>query len=86
MHYIDISIGIYLFCGKVDCRNRRGKSSKGRKVTGFHFINNGEDLLVTTNDSRLRLIHMDDFSFLQFSMYPGLNFLFDDIELFCFIF
>ncbi len=37
---------------------------RGRKVTGLEFGNNGSQLLVTTNDSRLRLISMDDFSML----------------------
>ena len=36
---------------------------RGRKVTGLEFVNNsGNQLLVTTNDSRIRLINMEDFS------------------------
>eukprot|EP01083_Nonionella_stella_P071189 191090_1 len=50
---------------QVDCRNRRGKYSKGRKVTGLSFSPNGKYLLVTTNDSRIRLFDMDDFSMVQ---------------------
>ena len=47
---------------QVECRNRKGSMKRGRKVTGLEFGNNGSQLLVTTNDSRLRLISMDDFS------------------------
>jgi hypothetical protein len=46
----------------VECRNRKGALRKGRKVTGIEFINGGSQMLVTTNDSRARLISMDDFS------------------------
>lgn len=49
-------------CCQIDCRNRRGRLRKGRKVTGIVFINNGSEMLVTTNDSRCRLISLDDFS------------------------
>jgi WD repeat-containing protein 44 len=47
---------------QVECRNRKGSMKRGRKVTGLEFINSGSHLLVTTNDSRLRLISMEDFS------------------------
>jgi WD40 repeat protein len=36
---------------------------KGKKVTGLEFTpGGGEGLLVTTNDSRMRLYNMDDYS------------------------
>jgi hypothetical protein len=35
---------------------------KGRKVTGLVFTDGGTDLLVSTNDSRCRLVHLDDYS------------------------
>eukprot|EP00475_Leptophrys_vorax_P043343 TRINITY_DN8318_c0_g1_i2.p1 TRINITY_DN8318_c0_g1~~TRINITY_DN8318_c0_g1_i2.p1 ORF type:complete len:561 (-),score=116.19 TRINITY_DN8318_c0_g1_i2:211-1785(-) len=44
---------------QLDCRNRRGKFAKGRKVTGLQFVNN-KYLLVTTCDSRIRLYDMED--------------------------
>ena len=47
---------------QVECRNRKGRARGGRKVTGLQFINGGTELLVSTNDSRCRLINMDDFS------------------------
>ena len=31
-------------------------------MTGIVFVNNGAEMLVTTNDSRCRLISLDDFS------------------------
>lgn len=37
------------------CRNRKGKHRRGRKVTGLEFTPMGNHLLVTTNDSRVRL-------------------------------
>ena len=40
--------------GRIDCRNRKGRHSSGRKVAGVSFISN-EEFLVATNDSRLRL-------------------------------
>eukprot|EP01029_Cantina_marsupialis_P006757 TRINITY_DN1745_c0_g1_i1.p1 TRINITY_DN1745_c0_g1~~TRINITY_DN1745_c0_g1_i1.p1 ORF type:complete len:544 (-),score=126.51 TRINITY_DN1745_c0_g1_i1:211-1842(-) len=46
----------------IDCRNRRGKDSKGRKVTGLEFTDEGRALLVTTNDSRVRYVQLDGFS------------------------
>ncbi len=55
---------------QVDCRNRSGKNSGGKKVTGLQFSPDGRYLLVTTNDSRLRLYDMDDFSMV--SKYKGL--------------
>lgn len=46
----------------IECRNRHGKDKKGRKVTGLQFSPDGKQLLVTTNDSRIRLFDMDDYS------------------------
>lgn len=42
----------------INCKNRSGKFSDGRKVMGIHFINNSE-ALITTADSRLRTINLD---------------------------
>eukprot|EP00941_MAST-03F_sp_MAST-3F-sp1_P002242 g2242.t1 len=47
---------------QIECRNRSGANRKGKKITGLEFTPNGNELLVTTNDSRLRCIRMDDFS------------------------
>lgn len=38
------------------CRNRYGKDRNGKKVTGLSFNRDGSKLLVTTNDSRVRVI------------------------------
>jgi WD40 repeat protein len=38
---------------------KRGKYSNGRKVTGIEFINNNV-ILVSTNDSRIRLLNIYD--------------------------
>jgi len=43
-----------------DCRNRHGKHRKGKKVTGVVFSPDGSHLLVTTNDSRVRLIDVKE--------------------------
>jgi uncharacterized protein YuzE len=42
----------------INCKNRYGKYSDGRKVMGIQFINNSE-ALITTADSRLRIINLD---------------------------
>ena len=46
-----------------ECRNRYGGFSKGRKVTSIEFINKN-DILITTNDSRLRLFNLKVIIFL----------------------
>jgi WD40 repeat protein len=44
---------------RIDCKNRQGKYSAGRKVAGISFLDNLE-FLVSTNDSRLRLYSVLD--------------------------
>jgi WD repeat-containing protein 44 len=56
---------------QIDCRNRRGKHSKGEKVTGLQFTPDGKRLLITTNDSRARLYDMEDYSCI--AKYKGLR-------------
>ena len=46
---------------QIECRNARGKFAKGRKVTGLEFSQDGKQLLVTTNDSRVRLFDVPAF-------------------------
>lgn len=47
--------GQYLnYKSRIDCRNRHGRFSSGRKVAGIAFLNNAE-FLVSTNDSSVRL-------------------------------
>lgn len=43
----------------ISCRNRRGKFSSGRKVTGIEFLNLNV-AMVSTNDSRIRFIDIRD--------------------------
>ena len=43
---------------ELNCRNRSGKYKKGKKVTGIDFF--GHLVVVTTNDSRLRIFDMND--------------------------
>lgn len=47
---------------QIECRNRHGRNAKGKKVTGLEYSSDGKLLLVTTNDSRVRLFDMTDFS------------------------
>lgn len=47
---------------QVECRNRHGRLRDGRKVTGISFLPTAKQMLVTTNDSRARLINTDDFT------------------------
>lgn len=56
---------------QLSCRNRRGPNSKGKKVTGLSFCQTGKYLLVTTNDSRVRLYDMD--YYVCVAKYKGLS-------------
>lgn len=47
---------------QIECKNRKGRLKNGRKVTGVVFLSGGSEVLVTTNDSRMRLFSLDDFS------------------------
>ena len=43
-------------CAPTDVKNRRGQQARGRKITGMQFLpGNPAQLLITSNDSRLRL-------------------------------
>lgn len=66
------------FYTQVECRNRRGKHRKGRKVTGVVYSptvidksSGAATLLVSTNDSRLRAFRTTDFA--QVMKYKGLR-------------
>ena len=51
------------FYTQVECRNRRGKFRKGCKVTGLQWsTKNDSTLLVSTNDSRMRILRTTDFA------------------------
>jgi WD40 repeat protein len=52
----------YFTC--IDCKNRHGKNRKGKKVTGIQFSSDGQRILISTNDSRIRLYSMSDYSML----------------------
>ena len=45
---------------KIECRNRTGKFSKGKKVTGIEFMSETMPncMMVTTNDNRIRFINI----------------------------
>jgi WD40 repeat protein len=46
------------------CKNRLGKYSYGRKITNIEFVNRTQ-ALVTTNDSRIRLVNISDGKMIQ---------------------
>lgn len=48
------------FIHKIECRNRTGKFSKGRRVTGIEFMSPKQPncLMVTTCDSRIRFVNI----------------------------
>ncbi|CBZ52668.1 hypothetical protein NCLIV_024560 [Neospora caninum Liverpool] len=48
------------FRNELDCKNRKGKFSKGRKVTSLEWHTSGLALCVTTNDSRVRIFRATD--------------------------
>ena len=55
------------FSTQLDCKNRRGQYHLGKNVTGVAFLrsstaDSSNELLVSCNDSRIRLISLDDYS------------------------
>ena len=66
---IDGRLGLYhtedmKYVTEIDCRNRSGKHKSGSKVTSITFDAAGRRMLVTTNDSRMRLYSTSDFMYL----------------------
>jgi WD40 repeat protein len=59
MVYSCDSLGRLNYITRIDCKNRRGKFSSGRKVSGIVFLNKSE-IIITTNDSRLRHYNLED--------------------------
>eukprot|EP00792_Barthelona_sp_PAP020_P012753 TRINITY_DN754_c0_g1_i1.p1 TRINITY_DN754_c0_g1~~TRINITY_DN754_c0_g1_i1.p1 ORF type:complete len:513 (-),score=91.91 TRINITY_DN754_c0_g1_i1:193-1698(-) len=58
------------FITSLECRSRRGKRSRGSKVTGIRFLgDNGDRVAVSTNDSRIRMYTLEDY--LQVKKYKG---------------
>jgi WD40 repeat protein len=55
---------------QIDVRSRRGKN-KGRKVTGIVLTPDQTQVLITTNDSRIRLYSLHDYS--ENCKYSGLE-------------
>jgi WD40 repeat protein len=55
------TIGLKYFT-QIECKNRHGKDKNGRKVTGLQYLPQGKKLLISTNDSRLRLFNTVDFN------------------------
>lgn len=45
---------------QLDVRSRRAKNAQGKKICGFRFIGRTDKVLVSSNDSRLRLYQLDD--------------------------
>ena len=53
------NIGRINYYTRIDCKNRQGKFALGTKVSGVTFLNLKE-VLISTNDSRLRLFNLDE--------------------------
>lgn len=53
-----------MYYTEVDCKNHSGTYSDGRPIIGFDFINSelGYDIAVTTNDNRIRIYNIGDYS------------------------
>lgn len=55
-HFYAMDNDQFEYVTTVDVRNKRSSHSKGRKITGLQFLgNNSKKLLVTSNDSRIRV-------------------------------
>jgi WD40 repeat protein len=46
---------------QIHVRSRRGRNSKGKKISGIRVMPDQESFLVTSNDSRVRLFRLADF-------------------------
>ena len=46
---------------QIHVRSRRGRNSKGKKISGIRVMPDQESFLVTSNDSRVRLFRLSDF-------------------------
>ena len=55
---------------QIHVRSSRGKNKRGRKVSGIDLSPRGDAILVTSNDSRIRLYALKDFSLM--CKYKGL--------------
>mmetsp|Transcript_15738 Transcript_15738/g.22050 ORF Transcript_15738/g.22050 Transcript_15738/m.22050 type:complete len:854 (-) Transcript_15738:338-2899(-) len=60
-----------MYVSQIVCKNRHGKHRSGRKVTGVEFSKNGAYVLITTNDSRIRLVSFDTLQMV--SKFKGLS-------------
>lgn len=50
---------------QLDVRSRRAKNARGKKICGFRFYSRTDKVLISSNDSRLRLYRLDDKSVLS---------------------
>jgi WD40 repeat protein len=55
---------VLTFLTQIQCKNRKGFKSSGKNVTGIEFQDD-QYLLITTNDSRIRLFSLENFTNLQ---------------------
>ncbi len=46
---------------QIHVRSRRGRNSKGKKISGIRVMPDQESVLITSNDSRIRLFRLSDF-------------------------
>lgn len=50
---------------QLDVRSRRAKNAQGKKICGFRFYGRSDKVMISSNDSRLRLYRLDDKSVLS---------------------
>lgn len=50
---------------QLDVRSRRAKHAQGKKICGFRFYGKTDKVIISSNDSRLRLFRLDDKSVLS---------------------
>jgi len=55
---------------QIHVHSSRGKNRKGKKITGMEVMPGGAKMLITSNDSRVRLYHLSDYSLI--CKYKGL--------------
>ena len=60
----EVHNAVITFLTQLDCKNRKGFKSNGKKVTNISFQDD-QYILICTNDSRIRLFSLQTFSLLQ---------------------
>jgi WD40 repeat protein len=62
--FYEVNNAVLTFMTQIQCKNRKGFKSSGKKVTGIEFQDDCY-VLISTNDSRIRLFSLENFELVQ---------------------